>query len=135
MYVNYLSYFSLKLSLFSTKTPATTRACRSGTYHGEGFYSHFKTSIFKYASEHKLLRKVSIQILNLDSLLLHRITVADGYRSVVLGIEIVGHAERCSDLVLTAVSLSDVSAVIKLAVIFLGQLSEDFLRAPPKYMK
>ena len=49
-----------------------------------------------------------------NSYLLHGISVTNGYAAVVLGIKIVGNAEGCTDLVLTAVSLADRACLVKL---------------------
>ena len=76
----------------------------------------------------KFLLEICLQIFDLDPFLLHCITVADCHRSVFFRLEIVSHAERCSDLVLTTVTFSDVSAVIILAVVILAQFCEDLLR-------
>ena len=73
-----------------------------------------------HKSECKFICEVSIQLINLNTNLLHGITVTDSYHSVSFGIEIVGYAERSTDLVLSSVTFTDVSTIIEFAVVFLG---------------
>ena len=72
--------------------------------------------------ECKLICKVSIQIFDSNTLLLHGITETYGNAAICLGIKIVSYAERSSDLVLTTISLTNVSSVIKFTVVLLGML-------------
>ena len=78
-------------------------------------------------SEIKLLIEPVLQLRNRNANLLHRVTVTDRNRLVVLGIEIVADAVRCSDFILTAISLADCSAVIKIAVVAFGKLCKNLL--------
>ena len=48
---------------------------------------------------------------------------------ICLGFEVIGYAERSTDLILTAVTLTNVSSVIELAVVVLGKLCVDLLCA------
>ena len=77
----------------------------------------------------KFLCKICIQIFDLNSLLLHRITVTDSHCSVCLRLEIVSNTEWGSDLILSSVTFSDISSVVKLTVIFLSKLCLYFLSA------
>ena len=70
----------------------------------------------------KFIRKVSIQLVDLHTYLLHGITVTDGHCAVRLRLKVIGYAERSSDLVLTTVSLTDITSVVKLTVILLAKL-------------
>lgn len=45
----------------------------------------------------KFLLEVSLQIFDLHTLLLHRITITDSYRAVCLGLKIVSHTERSTN--------------------------------------
>ena len=68
----------------------------------------------------KLLCKISIQVFDLDSLLLHGIPVAYGNCSVFFRLKVISYAEWRSNLILTAVTLADISTVIKFAVVLLA---------------
>ena len=57
------------------------------------------------------------------------ISVTNSYHTICLGIEIVGYAERSTDLVLSSVTFSDVSSVVKLTVIIFGKLCVHLLCA------
>ncbi len=59
--------------------------------------------------------------------LLHRITETNGYAAICLGFEIVCNAERRTDFILTAISLTDIASVVKFAVVLLAQLGIDLL--------
>ena len=48
-----------------------------------------------------------MEILDLDTLLLHRVTVTDSNATVVERIVVNCHAERSSDRILTTISLTD----------------------------
>ena len=65
-------------------------------------------------SELDLLCDISSNFLNLDALLLHRITVTNGYAAVLLGFKVHGNADRRTDLVLTAVALTDRACIVKI---------------------
>ncbi len=76
-------------------------------------------------SELDLLGDVRVELVDLYSLLLHRISVADGNAAVLYAVEVVGDAERCADLVLTAVTLADGARVVKVDHEVLGELLSD----------
>ena len=59
------------------------------------------------------IRKIGDEIVDADSLLLHGIPVADGDAAVVFTLEIVGDTEGSADLILTAVTLTNVSSVVE----------------------
>ena len=66
--------------------------------------------LFKFledVAEVDLLADDAVKILDLYPLLLHCITMTDGHATVVERVVVDGHAERSSDRVLTAISLSD----------------------------
>ena len=84
--------------------------------------------------ECKLICKVSIQIFDSNTLLLHGITEAYGNAAICLGIKIVSYAERSTDLILTTISLTNVSSVIKFTVVFLGKLCVDLLRTLVQFL-
>ena len=71
----------------------------------------------------KFLLEVSLQIFDLHTLLLHRITITDSYSTICLRLKIVSHTERSTDLILSSVTLTDVSSVIEFAVEVLAQFS------------
>ena len=77
----------------------------------------------------KLVCKVSVQLVDFHANLLHGITVADSYCAVCLGLEVIGYAERSTDLILSSVTLSDISTVVILAVVFFRKLLIDLLSA------
>ena len=60
-----------------------------------------------------------------NSLLLHRVSLTDGHAVVILGIEIVGHAVRRADLVLSSVALANVSTIVVFDVPILRKLVMD----------
>ena len=85
--------------------------------------------------ECEFISEVSVQLVNLDADLLHRITVTDRDCIVLGGVEVISDAERCSDLILSSVSLADVSAVIVLAVVFLAERCVDLGRRIRQLLK
>ena len=54
-----------------------------------------------------LLADDSVKILDLDSLLLHCVAMTDGHATICERIVVNCNAERCSDCILTAISLAD----------------------------
>jgi hypothetical protein len=54
-------------------------------------------------------KQPSLQIVDGDTLLGHRITVADGHRSIIKRLEIDGDAEWGTDLILSTIELADSS--------------------------
>ena len=78
------------------------------------------------SSEIKLVKEPCIQLVDRDADLLHAVAHADGDSLVFRGLEIVGQAERCADLVLSAVALADVAAVVELTVVTSAELLVDF---------
>ena len=76
-------------------------------------------------SELDLLCDISSNFLNLDALLLHSVTVTNGYAAILLGLEIDGYAVRRTDLVLTAVALTDRACIVKINRELLSQLLPD----------
>jgi hypothetical protein len=58
-------------------------------------------------AEIDFLRDDCMQIFDLDTLLLHRVTVTDSDATVVKRIVVNCHAERSSDRILTTISLTD----------------------------
>ena len=72
--------------------------------------------------------KISIQLLYLNAFLLHAVAVTHRYCAIVLRIEIVCNAERRPDFILPPITLANIPTVVKLAIVFLGQLRKDFLR-------
>ena len=46
-------------------------------------------------------------------------TVTYRYRIICLGFEVICYTERCSNLILTTISLADISSIVKFTVIFL----------------
>ena len=77
----------------------------------------------------KFLLKVRFEIFNFNSFLLHRITVTNSNCSVFFRIEVISYTERCSDLILTAISLTDISSVIEFAVVVFAKHSINLLSA------
>ena len=91
---------------------------------------HFSCFVlYEIKLECEFLRKVSIQLVNLHTNLLHGVTVTDGHCAICLRLKVIGHAERRTNLILAAISLTDVTSVVKLTVILLAKLREDLLRA------
>ena len=74
-------------------------------------------------SELDLLCDISSNFLNLDALLLHSVTVTNGYAAILLGLEIDGYTVRRTDLVLTAVALTDRACIVKINRELLSQLA------------
>ena len=70
--------------------------------------------------ECKFVSKVCFQLVDLDTNLLHGVTVTDSNCSVILRFEVVSDAVRSTDLILSSVTFTDVSTVIVLAVVFLA---------------
>ena len=70
----------------------------------------------------KFLFEIFLQILDLHSLLLHGISVADSHCAILLRLEIIGHAVGRSNLILTAVTLSDIAPLVKLTVVLFAEL-------------
>lgn len=67
-------------------------------------------SLFQFlenVAEVDLLGDDAVELLDLDALLLHRITMTDGNATVVERVMVDSDAERSSDRILTAVSLTD----------------------------
>ena len=87
---------------------------------------HFKPFLFLEA---EFVLQVALKLCNWHSHLLHGIAVADSNSAVCLRVKVVGYAERSSDLILSSLSLSDISSVVKLAVIVLGKLCVNLLCA------
>ena len=96
--------------------------------------NHIRPCSILHCLKCKLLLKIRIQIRNLHALLRHRIAVTDGHAAVGLGFEIIGYAERRADLIQTAVSLTDISSVVILAVVLPAEMRVDFPpRLPPAF--
>ena len=76
-------------------------------------------------SEIKLVKEPCIQLVDRDADLLHAVAHADGDSLVLCGLEIVGQAERSTDLILSAIALADIAAVVELAVVALAELFVD----------
>ena len=75
----------------------------------------------KFKLKFHSLFDVGNEIVDLDSFLLHGISVADGHAAVVFGIKVVGDAERSTDLVLTAVTLTDRTCLVEVNGEVLGE--------------
>ena len=71
------------------------------------------------------ISNICLHFRNGNTHLLHRISVTNGYAAVVLGVKVVGDAEGSTDLVLTAISLTDRAGLVKLAVELLRKLIEE----------
>ena len=104
--------------------------------HALSFFSVVSLAVFltdqadrPHRLEAELILKIVLQLCNRDSHLLHGIAIPDSHCTVCLRVKVVGYAERSSDLVLSSVSLSDVSSVVKLAVVILGEFCINLLCA------
>ena len=91
-------------------------------------------------SERDGLLDVSLQLGDGQSHLLHGVAVANGYATVGLGIKVVGDAKGRTDLVLTAVALTDGAGLVELHVEVLGKqeiqsLEADILHSTDFYDK
>ncbi len=75
--------------------------------------------------EIELIKEPCIQLVDRDADLLHAVAHTDGDSLILCGLEIVGQAERCADLVLSAIALADIAAVVKLAVVAPAELLVD----------
>src|SRR5699024_8218882 len=53
------------------------------------------------------------KIRDLDALLIHRIAITDRYTAILAAVKVVGDAEGSADLILTAVTLTDRTGVVK----------------------
>ena len=71
--------------------------------------------------------KICLQIFDLNPLLLHSITIADSHRAILFRLKIISHAERRTNLILTAIAFADIAAVVKLAVVIFAQFCIDLL--------
>ena len=63
--------------------------------------------LLKDIAEINLLRDDSMKILDLYTLLLHRVTMTDSHTTVIYRIMVNSHAERSTDCVLTTISLTN----------------------------
>jgi hypothetical protein len=81
-----------------------------------------------------LFGNVSLQLGNGDANLLHGIAVTDGDTviggSVLIahGLEVHSDAQRCADFVLTAVTLTDRTGIVKINIKVFGKLGVNFAR-------
>ena len=65
-------------------------------------------------SELKALLNVRNKLFDLNAFLLHCVTVTNCYTSVYLTVKVVSNAERCSDFVLSAITLTDGTCIIEI---------------------
>lgn len=70
----------------------------------------------------KFISKVCIKLIDLHTYLLHSVTVTDCNCTVILRLEVISDTERSTDLILSAVTFTDISTVIVLTVVLLGKL-------------
>ena len=83
-----------------------------------GMTSNYPAEYFvKFLLIIEFFSEVILQIFNFNSFLLHGVTVTYGNGSILFGIKIIGNTEWCTNLILTAISLSDISSVIKFKII------------------
>ena len=82
----------------------------------------FKIKAADSKSELEALGDVCLNLGYGNSYLLHGISLTNGYAAVVFGFKVVGYAERSSDFVLAAISLTDRACFIKLNGKFLCKL-------------
>ena len=93
-------------------------------------YHSMRVSIlFSYSYlECKLISEICIKFINLNTYLLHGIAVTYSNSSVIFRLKVISNTERCTDLILSSVSFTDISTVIVFAVVFLTELLIDLLR-------
>lgn len=60
-----------------------------------------------------LLCNVRFKLVNLHTLLLHAVTVADGNAAVIFTVKVIRDAERRADLILAAIALADGTRIVK----------------------
>ena len=81
-----------------------------------GKWKLLRLFIFVYYTLFELLKDVAevnfladdvVEVLDLNALLLHCVAVTDGHAAVVERIVVDSNTERCSDCVLTTISLTD----------------------------
>ena len=71
-----------------------------------------KSGISCVFSEFYFLCDIVVELVDRNSFLLHCIAVTDGHAAVLSAVEVIGDAERSTDLVLTAVTLADGACVV-----------------------
>ncbi len=77
---------------------------------------------------------ISLKLAYGNSYLLHGISVTNGYATVGLGVKVVGNAKRSTDLVLTAVSLTDGACLVVVNVKILAEVVKYLLCALGKLL-
>ena len=82
-----------------------------------------------YELECQFLVEVVLKFRDRNTNLLHSVSVTYCNCAVFLRLEVISYAERSTDLILSSVSLTDVSSVIELAVVVLGKFCIDLLCA------
>ena len=83
--------------------------------------------VYSLESEFKLLVEVSNEVFDLNAFLLHCVTVTNCYAAVLFEcIEVISDAERSTDLVLTAVTLTDLTCFVVFNVELLGKHRVNF---------
>ena len=70
----------------------------------------------------ELILKICLKIFYLNSFLLHSISVSYCYSIILFRIKVICYTEWSTYLILSSVSLTDISSVIKLTVIVLRKL-------------
>lgn len=89
----------------------TTRQFCKAFYCKNGRTNRSPAKIF-ILLESYLLFDISYQLVDLDTLLLHCISVSYCYTAVLNRIKVICDAEWCTDLVLTAISLTDRACLV-----------------------
>src|SRR6185312_14218978 len=67
------------------------------------------------------LRKIPVETLQRDALLLHRVAVSHGHGVILERVEVDGHRERRADLVLPAIAAADRARVVEVDVAALAK--------------
>lgn len=69
--------------------------------------------VYLYFLEIDLLCNVRFKLVDLHTLLLHAVTVADGNAAVIFTVKVIRDAERRADLILAAIALADGTRIVK----------------------
>ena len=77
--------------------------------------------------ESELIFKVCFKIFYLNSFLLHSISISYCYSIILFRIKVICYTEWSTYLILSSVSLTDISSVIKFAVVVLAEFCVNFL--------
>ena len=79
-------------------------------------------------SEIDLGSDICVELIDGETYLLHGVSVTYRDLTVGFGVEVIGYAERSSDLVLAAISLADGAGVVEIDAVLFTESLADFPR-------